>query len=261
FASARDGGLGLYDIYKYRVSPEDSIVAPELFVTLIAGVVTDRAGEPLEAEIRWENLASGKELGVAISNPVTGEYTIALPAGKQYGYYATREHYWDTSDNIDLTELENYREVRVDIVLNRIRDDEGKEKVPDSLAMATVQPDTAGPRIILRNIFFEFDQHTLDAKSHSELDRLAKKLKKYPQVRIQIEGHTDDVGTAEYNRELSQKRADSVRDYLIVQNVSAERLVAVGFGETQPIVGNDTDEDRAENRRVQFVELSAVARK
>jgi OOP family OmpA-OmpF porin len=82
------------------------------------------------------------------------------------------------------------------------------------------------------------------------LDPVASNLKKYPGLEIELQGHTDSVGADPYNVRLSQRRADSVREYLLAQGVSASQVVALGYGETQPISDNATADGRAQNRRV-----------
>lgn len=106
--------------------------------------------------------------------------------------------------------------------------------------------------IKLNNIFFGFDSARLRPESRTELRYLTEMLQKYPEYRIQIEGHTDSIGTPAYNHWLSQARADSVRSYLVQQGIAANRLVARGFGATRPIESNATVEGRRKNRRTEF---------
>ncbi|HSW15268.1 MAG TPA: OmpA family protein [Solimonas sp.] len=107
-------------------------------------------------------------------------------------------------------------------------------------------------RLVLRNINFEFNKATLTADGRSILDGIAAGLRGQPTMEIEIEGHTDHIGTDAYNLKLSKGRANSVRDYLISQGVQASRLAAQGYGESHPVASNKTDEGRAENRRVEF---------
>lgn len=104
--------------------------------------------------------------------------------------------------------------------------------------------------ITLEGISFEYNSALLTAESRKILEELAANLKKYPRLRIELQGHTDSVGSDSYNRSLSQRRAEAVRTYLIERGVSADRLTARGYGEAQPIESNDTDAGRARNRRV-----------
>ncbi|MFO7615558.1 MAG: OmpA family protein [Bacteroidales bacterium] len=122
-------------------------------------------------------------------------------------------------------------------------------KAPDMPAAAPV---AVGSKIVLRNILYETDKYKLLPESFAELDILVQFLEENPGVRIEIGGHTDDEGTAEYNLDLSGKRAGTVYDYLISKGISEERLTYKGFGESQPVSPNDTPEGRALNRRTEI---------
>jgi len=113
-----------------------------------------------------------------------------------------------------------------------------------------------GDRITLENIFFEFDKSTLLPKSMNELDKLVDILSDYPFLRIEISGHTDNVGGRDYNKALSQERAKSVVDYLIEKKVNETRLSYAGYGSEKPITSNSSEEGRSTNRRVEFLILS-----
>ena len=104
--------------------------------------------------------------------------------------------------------------------------------------------------VILRGVDFEFNSATLKPESRPVLDEVAIDLKKHPLLRVELQGHTDSKGADAYNLDLSQRRANSVRDYLISQGVNPGQLMAKGYGETQPIADNATESGRAENRRV-----------
>ncbi len=111
-------------------------------------------------------------------------------------------------------------------------------------------PDTSGTEI--HNIFFDFDKATLRPESHTELKYWIALLKKYPKLKIEIGGHTDSVGTTNYNHRLSQQRADAVRQYMIDNGIAARRLIAIGYGATKPKASNETPEGRQQNRRTEF---------
>ena len=113
-----------------------------------------------------------------------------------------------------------------------------------------------GSKIILRNIFFDFDKSTLRPESKTELDRLIALLNDIPTMKIEISGHTDSKGSDEYNIKLSQSRAQAVVDYLINAGIGTGRLKAAGYGETKPMDTNETDEGRQNNRRTEFEILS-----
>jgi len=106
--------------------------------------------------------------------------------------------------------------------------------------------------LVLENVAFAFDSAQLTEVGRAALNSVAESLKAYPSLIVEVGGHTDSVGGAPYNIKLSQKRANAARDHLIAQGVPAQRLTAEGYGLTQPIADNRTDEGRARNRRVEF---------
>ena len=110
--------------------------------------------------------------------------------------------------------------------------------------------------VILQKVFFDFNEATIRPESHKVLDAVAHILDANPHVeRVEVQGHTDARGTVEYNLQLSQDRAESVRSYLVRKGVAADRLTARGYGKSQPIAEGDSDEVHDQNRRVQFVIL------
>jgi OmpA-OmpF porin, OOP family len=118
-----------------------------------------------------------------------------------------------------------------------------------------LDPIEVGVTVRLKNIYFDFDKTTLKKESFTELNKVVDFLKQNNSVEIEISGHTDNKGSDEYNENLSQGRSQSVVDYLISQGIDSFRLTAHGYGESKPIDSNDTDEGRANNRRVEFTVL------
>lgn len=112
-----------------------------------------------------------------------------------------------------------------------------------------------GQTIQLKNVFFAFNKWDLLPESYPELNKVAEFLKENPTVEIELAGHTDDVGSDEYNLDLSDKRANSVKAYLTAQGISESRLRAKGYGETRPVAPNEYDWGREKNRRVEFTIL------
>jgi OOP family OmpA-OmpF porin len=106
--------------------------------------------------------------------------------------------------------------------------------------------------IILDNVLFDFDKTAVKPDGTKILDRLIVFLKENADKRVDLEGHTDSVGTDQYNQSLSEKRAVSVKDYLTKRGVAASRIATKGFGESKPIADNKTAEGRAKNRRVEI---------
>lgn len=217
------------DIEKKEEIP---VLAPTPTI-LLSGVVKDqKTGKPAEAKIIYEDLDSGEELGVADSNPLTGEYKISLPYGNRYAIRAEAKDFIPVSKNIDLTIQGSFKEIK-DL----------------DLSIAPIQ---TGVTVQLYNIFFKFGQATLEPESFFELDRMIAVMSQNPTMAIEVQGHTDNVGSAEANLRLSQQRADAVRDYFVIKKIAMDRVKSVGFGEAKPIASNATTEGQAKNRRVEF---------
>jgi len=109
--------------------------------------------------------------------------------------------------------------------------------------------------LILGGVNFETDRAVLTSDSMGVLEKVAASLKDWPEVRVEIGGHTDSTGSDAHNLNLSQRRAEAVRSYLIDQGVDASRLTAKGYGEKKPIADNNAREGRAKNRRVELTRL------
>jgi outer membrane protein OmpA-like peptidoglycan-associated protein len=105
---------------------------------------------------------------------------------------------------------------------------------------------------VIEGINFKTNSAIINKNSYDLLDKAVKVLSDYPDVRIEISGHTDNVGKAEYNKELSQKRADSVKEYFVQKGIKVERLTSIGYGEEKPIADNKTKAGKAKNRRTEF---------
>ena len=100
---------------------------------------------------------------------------------------------------------------------------------------------------------FDFDNYKIKSKAHPMLNEVVEAMKRYPEAKIEIQGHTDSVGSAAYNMKLSENRAKTVMEYLVEKGVDPKRLSAKGFGAKKPIANNDTPEGQAKNRRVHVV--------
>jgi outer membrane protein OmpA-like peptidoglycan-associated protein len=115
-------------------------------------------------------------------------------------------------------------------------------------------PPEAG-RVVLDGVFFDTNRATIQEASFPRLDRVAEYMTHRPSVRIRVGGHTDNVGNARRNQRLSEQRAQAVRDYLVSKGIDPSRIEAVGYGDQNPVASNDTEEGRAENRRIEAIEL------
>lgn len=123
---------------------------------------------------------------------------------------------------------------------------------PAPAPMPTPTPSPVAERIVLRGVNFDFDKSAIRPDAAVILDEAIRILADRSEVRLRVEGHTDWTGTDAYNQGLSERRASSVRDYLVAHGIDAGRLTTAGFGESQPIATNETREGRALNRRVEL---------
>ena len=115
-----------------------------------------------------------------------------------------------------------------------------------------LEPVEMGASGVLNNLFFDLNKYEIKENSTTELDKVIRFLNENPAIRVEISGHTDNAGTPAYNLQLSQKRAQSVANYLIAHEVSAARIVQKGYGADKPLKPNDTEENRQVNRRIEF---------
>ena len=129
------------------------------------------------------------------------------------------------------------------------------EEITPVIKNLFLAPIEVGLTVRLKNIYFDYDKTTLKSESFIELNKVVDFLKQNPTVSIEISGHTDSRGSDTYNQNLSQGRSQSVVDYLSSQGIDAGRDTAHGNGESKPIDTNETDDGRANNRRVEFTVL------
>jgi len=170
-------------------------------------------------------------LAVFKSNSATGKYLVSLPSGRNYGIAVNAAQYLFHSENFIVPKDAGYKEIEKDIYLKSI---------------------AVGSTIVLNNIFFDFAKAILRPESKAELNRLTSLLNEYSLLKIEISGHTDNIGSAQYNQKLSEDRAKSVVDYLIENGIRTDRLKYKGYGFDKPISSNDTEEGRQQNRRTEF---------
>jgi outer membrane protein OmpA-like peptidoglycan-associated protein/Tol biopolymer transport system component len=258
YSSERPGGLGAKDIYRITflgpekqplLSEEDQLLASRLApvkqtvlapavavataqVTILKGTVTDDATkQPVDAAIDLIDNATGQTIATFRSNAISGKYLVSLPSGTNYGIVVRQDGYLFHSENFDLPAGAAFAEVVKDIPLKKLE---------------------VGTVIVLRNIFFDTGKATLRPESTAELERLQKLLTETPALKLEMSGHTDDVGEAAMNQDLSQRRAQAVVAYLTQHGIAGARLTAVGYGETKPEVPNTSKLNRQLNRRTEF---------
>lgn len=110
--------------------------------------------------------------------------------------------------------------------------------------------------VVASDYLFDFNKSVIKQQYYSKLDQIAEDMKNDPSLKVEIQGHTDSIGSEKYNMKLSQRRANAVRNYLIKKGgISPDRLTAVGYGETRPVASNKTKEGRAKNRRVELIPI------
>ncbi|MDQ1089091.1 OmpA family protein [Siphonobacter sp. SORGH_AS_1065] len=195
---------------------------------LKGSIVDATTKKPLVAALEVINLKTKEKEAVLRSDNRTGEYAVVLTSGNEYAVFVNRPGYLYKSLSFD------FSGTSADKVLN--------------IALEAIRKDQ---HEILKNVFFDSGKWEIKEKSQAELEKLVKLLNENPSVSIEISGHTDDIGEDKNNKELSLKRARSVTDYLTSQGISAHRIKAVGYGETQPVVSNTDEESRALNRRIE----------
>lgn len=201
-------------------------------VIYVKGVISDaKTFVKLGANVQLLSLATGKVVMNSFSDNTLGNYLCALPGGQDYALNVSKDGYLFHSETFSL-----------------------KDKLPDSAFVINVamEPIVVGATTVLKNIFFETNSFALEDKSKVELNKLIEFMTKNPTLKIEIGGHTDDVGTDFDNQKLSENRAKSVNDYLVANGITAARLSYKGYGETKPIAPNNTSDGRALNRRTEF---------
>ncbi len=196
----------------------------------IAGIVfEDESLQPVDAELKFFN-RNGKKTKVKTHHG-QGRYEATLPGPGFYDIVVNAENFLELIDSVEIDSAEEDVHSSKDFYLTRIK---------------------KGLTVRLENIYFDFDKSTLREESFEELNKLKELLNKYPQMKIEISGHTDSKGSDDYNLQLSQGRADAVRQYLVDSGIPEDRIISKGYGETAPLADNDTEEGRQINRRVQF---------
>ncbi len=227
-----ENSYGQADIFRVKLP---DIIKPRPVVLIYGKVLNSENNQPLEAHITYRDLETDREMGIARSDPKTGDYKIILPAGIRYSFYARKKDIITVSENIDVSKVKNYKEIQRDLYLTPIK---------------------VGSIVVLNNLWFKTGKDEINRLSFPELGRLIELLEKNPTMKIEIRGHTDNTGSDEINIRLSKERADAVRNYLIQQGLKQERMQAKGYSYTIPIASNRTVEGRRKNRRVDFKILS-----
>lgn len=266
YSSVREDGLGYTDIYLIT-TPEgmkdqetEALAAEEVDPQMDPGpepepepervaaveerkplrfvvtVVDGKSQSPVSAKVGLQGLRDNVVVGSRQTSPGVYEFTITHPEAKDYRLSVEKEGFVFVNQQINLPGTSSGQEIRARTI--------------------AMQPLNVGTRSILRNIYFDYDKATFRTESYTELNKLLAMLRQNPSVKVEISGHTDNWGHWRYNRELSQRRAEAVKDFLTGKGVDPRRIRAVGYGESRPIASNDDEKDGRElNRRVEFVVL------
>lgn len=222
---------------KYRIR---STSIPEKMrqssVVTVEGIVQETENDKIitNAEIRVTNIEDGFT-HVTNSNRHDGKYFFILRKGKKYDVSVQKKGYTFYSEKFDLRKLEKSNAVYRSIKLS---------------------PIVTGTRMILRNLYFEYRSDRILSEADQELQRLLALMKKNPEMRIEISGHTDNVGSSRYNKRLSQKRATAVKKYLTEKGIDKNRMTAKGYGFEQLLIKKGTKKEMSVNRRVEIRILS-----
>lgn len=226
YASDRSDSKGGLDIYSFELREN---IRPVKTLWVRGKVFDKKTGAGIASSVELTDLVS-KQVFSELKTDAEGHYFITLPVGRDYAFRVNRKGYLFYSDNFLLA-----------------------GKSPDStykkdIALAPIEVNAS---IVLKNIFFDINKAELRPESQSELDRLVQLLTENPSVKIEISGHTDNIGKPADNLALSNNRAKAVINYLISKKIAAARLTAKGFGETKPVADNKTEDGRAQNRRTE----------
>jgi len=218
------------DIFTFDVPQH---LKPE-YVATIEGNLLASNGDAVEAKIVWEDLESQVEVGESRSDPQDGSYFIVLPLGKIYGYYIEGDDLFPVSSSLDLRD--SIQEVKLAHDINVVSFEE------------MIDQGTAVP---VNNLFFDFGKAKILRESIPELKRVADIINKHG-LNVELSGHTDDIGTDEYNQSLSVERAENVKEFLVKQGCESQLIAVVGYGSSKPLAENTTEAGRQMNRRVEI---------
>ncbi|HRW74377.1 MAG: PD40 domain-containing protein [Lewinellaceae bacterium] len=237
FSSNRraDGQTTDYDLYTFTI-PEERQGLP---VTYVSGQVRSTSGEGLPARILFQPLDNASWVTDTVDAGPDGRYLICLPAGQRYGMIIEHPGYSFYSQQVDLNDELAFHPYHIDAILFPVLPGDTQDRVA----------------IVLKNILFDSGSASLLPSSSFELEQVKGLLLEHPDLSVRIDGHTDDVGDPSSNRQLSEKRANAVVDWLVKAGIDRGRLTAQGWGETRPLVPNDSPENRQLNRRTELVLL------
>jgi outer membrane protein OmpA-like peptidoglycan-associated protein len=228
-SSSRMGGVGKHDIYTFELYNDVRPVKVNYMQGVVRHSVTKK---PLKAKFELIDLATGEVVVSSESDAKTGAFFVCIPSGREYALNVSKENYLFHSETFSITGIHSV-------------DEPFKKNV-------YLKPFVEGEKIVLKNVFFETAKFDLKEKSNVELNKLVALLQENPSLKVEIGGHTDNVGNDQDNLKLSEERAKAVYDYVVSHGIDASRLTWKGYGESTPTDTNDTPEGRANNRRTEL---------
>jgi outer membrane protein OmpA-like peptidoglycan-associated protein len=230
---------------------------PAPVVSLSGKVLDDATDNPVNAKITYSLLPENVDIGFVHSDSLTGQYEILLPVGSAYDYQIEAEGYEPLSASIDLADQTDFNEMVKDIRLTN----EGGKAGTIVAQNPEKQQETAGtttsdyediPLEEVKEVRFEFASDYVEEKYQSALDKVAEHLLAHPLGKVTLTGYTDNTGSAQYNTNLSKRRAQSVADYLAGKGIARARITVQAKGSENPAASNETSDGRQLNRRVEI---------
>lgn len=232
--AASEGFITYHDsldiVYKNEYQELNKNIFLQSRNAFVKGRVIDESGNGLLAEIEVIDNSTNKVIGRFKTN-ADGTYRFTVPPGKNYGVVFTKPGYLFQSVNVEIPDVAGFEKDLGNTILQKV---------------------DVGKKIVLNNIFFDFNKATLRQESISELERAVKLMTDMVSLEIEISGHTDNVGAQNYNQKLSEQRAKAVVEHLIGKGISKKRLSFKGYAFSQPLATNETEEGRQQNRRTEF---------
>ena len=229
--------LKLSHIDGYKEVTKNLYVDTERMATISGTVFDKKTGKPFTADVPVQIILNDSIEANIVVDGQSSSFTLNLPLGTRYVINAKAEGYYAMFESVDLT------------------NEEQNVKVMKDLYLAPIE---VGQTFRINNIFFETGKAALKTESFQELDRVVTFLNENPRMKIEIAGHTDNVGSVASNKKLSAARAKAVADYVVIKGVDEDRITSKGYGSSKPEADNSTDLGRSLNRRVEFTILEIV---
>lgn len=221
------------------------------FVSVKGKVLDAETNQPVSATIVCRIEATNQAID-SVRTSRAGSFEFAL-SPNHYVYQIEAEGYEKSEEAYDLQKMKIGAEFTQNFYLNPLKEASEPSRIIEDKTEEEAIEEVAENTFRLDKVYFETGESNLLPESYTQLDGLVKMMASNPLMKIRIEGHTDNQGDPQLNKKLSLERAYNVREYLISKGISGIRIQFKGYGETQPLVPNDSEENRQKNRRVEFV--------